>query len=299
MRILKHISEIPDWFVLDKYDAAKLFDLDDWYHELLIRYLTYSLISDAGPDDNTSEWSRGIRERGIAPRRLDVKLERMIEAGKRLNGGHSARKMIVYPFQIMDATTARDLLSKDKDIIKAESEWSDAINNVSPSMEWPEMPEILDKPYDEYLYERYPGTRDFILRVDLNASDESLIEAFKETLKDARSRLGRHAKERKFSAAELASWNRARILPFLDLYYWAIENQLKIPDWLMGDAIFSDRYDIDRTEAVRKTTKPKALELLTGDKLNILQNEAEIVCEENFRLAGENLEAYKAKYFPE
>jgi hypothetical protein len=95
--------------------------------------------------------------------------------------------------------------------------------------------------------------------VNLNASDEVLIEHFREWLSRTRSNAG-HKQTPKFSSVSYSKWKKHKILPFVDLSLWALYRNFQISNEEYGDILFPDE-DVDRSEKVRKTTKKLAEEI--------------------------------------
>jgi hypothetical protein len=77
----------------------------------------------------------------------------------------------------------------------------------------------------------------------------------------------------------MTRWYEAGVLPYLDLEFWAEENNVRIPYWLFGETIFAYKRNVDTTEAVRKTTVPYAKLLKNFMFLQTLSREAAIVRE--------------------
>jgi hypothetical protein len=103
---------------------------------------------------------------------------------------------------------------------------------------------------------------DLNVRVNLALPDNVLVRHFKRLLKEERAwpRPGRKL--------DYADWIDFGVLPYLDLCCWQREVGVKIPDWVMADAIFPQGQKSDDT--VRKTTAKLADKLVARSHLELL-----------------------------
>ncbi len=60
---IKHVSELPEWFQLNKYDQARKLDAAAWYEQLFIRYNTKLAFERLREDDY--EYDIGLYETDI------------------------------------------------------------------------------------------------------------------------------------------------------------------------------------------------------------------------------------------
>lgn len=114
-------------------------------------------------------------------------------------------------------------------------------------------------------------TFDNIVCVDLNAPDDLLIDGFRDWLRDTRSsteifpdpdfQIGKT--DLKDVEQVRSRIIRASVIPYLDLKIHSKIEDAKITYNLIGRAIFSNSIDIDTTEAVRKTTRPLAKQVIS------------------------------------
>lgn len=109
-----------------------------------------------------------------------------------------------------------------------------------------------------------------VLSVDLHATDEHIIQDFKNWLSDTRNTLAKASAKRIFSSLDFAEWGEYKILPYLDLKIWSIYSGSKITQAMIGNAIFPDELDVDTTERIRKTTKKKAEWLMNHSVVDAL-----------------------------
>ncbi len=99
--------------------------------------------------------------------------------------------------------------------------------------------------------------------VYLHAPDDLIVRAFKEWLVTRRKRGGPSSRRRKiFTQTDFASWHRHKVVPYLDLKRWAYLEERRITYLIYGKALFPQYSESDKAEWVRKTTVPKAKEML-------------------------------------
>lgn len=115
--------------------------------------------------------------------------------------------------------------------------------------------------------------------VDLNSSDEVLIEAFKNWLPKARDLHNkvfseeRGAVKSKFKKSLLKKWKELRVIAYLDMRILAEYFQQSPTMKQYADAVYHDLYDIDTTEKVRKTLLPVINDIMDGYCLDDLMRQ--------------------------
>ena len=93
-------------------------------------------------------------------------------------------------------------------------------------------------------------------QIDIVASDEQLIEDFKQWLKDTRSLVKIEARPKTFTETDAENWHKKRILPYIDLTIWAKLKGISITHQEIGIVLFPDEYNVALGERVRRTVKP-------------------------------------------
>ncbi|HGK7505194.1 TPA: DUF6387 family protein [Citrobacter freundii] len=107
--------------------------------------------------------------------------------------------------------------------------------------------------------------------IDISVPDDILIESFRGWLKQARVECDIEIKGKKnalIKKAHLLKWRKLKVLPFLDLKILALYFNETLTFNQIGSILFSDEYDIDTTEKVRKTLIPFANEVMADGYLN-------------------------------
>jgi len=120
---------------------------------------------------------------------------------------------------------------------------------------------VLNKPIDSAL-----------LSINLRLPDKELVEQFKAALPALRKECGATTYSRKWHKPDFADWARLGVLPYLDLVIWANETDTQISYPVLEGAIYSTPEGSE--DRVRKTTEPKALDLITERSLAYLRAQA-------------------------
>ena len=100
-----------------------------------------------------------------------------------------------------------------------------------------------------------------VICVDLDAPDDTIVDAFKDWLKAVRidnNNCSSNGVPERVSTKLTERWVSSAILPYLDLMIYQQVEGIALPAHVVGNAIFPVTVDFDTTEAVRKTTRPNA-----------------------------------------
>lgn len=111
--------------------------------------------------------------------------------------------------------------------------------------------------------------------VDLLAPADALKRQFANWLRATRKEKKLPVINRHFSREDFATWHARRVLPFLDLTFWAWCRGQRVPNELMGSLLFPDEPDRNVEARVRKSVEPLALALTQSACLQNLRT----VCE--------------------
>jgi hypothetical protein len=76
--------------------------------------------------------------------------------------------------------------------------------------------------------------------------------------------------KRAVSEADLHDWSQHRILPYLDLTFWAEVEGVALTQQLLGEVLFPREYGVNLAERIRKTVAPLARKVVTYDFCNYL-----------------------------
>jgi hypothetical protein len=122
-----------------------------------------------------------------------------------------------------------------------------------------EQKKLAHTPWELIVKERSIGLQVLnIVGVDLGASDEQIMSDFRHWLTEYKKFTGYKSPKRNFTDKDLSEWVEYRILPYIDLKSVAKFEGKIITQAKMARLIFPNEYDIDITERLRRTTKPKA-----------------------------------------
>ena len=290
---IRHTGDLPDWFRLDKYDAAAVMDAAGWYEQIYARSQCFLMLKNAGwsksietekiflYDCDSLAFSevkalREVRKNPIVDTVKNIELRPHFLSGLCAESAFKNEK----PFYSMGvhSMTVRELRLHERTMAPGRLEysrrWRDQFRSRTiaslkyPHKEWIDRPIYESGKHPEF----YPNNSSYRLVggrmraaeqpvvVNLNLPDALLIESFREWLKFARPKTKDTAAARRYRKPDFDSWVRLGILPFLDLTIWAIEAGVSIPNRVMADAIFHPGEGGE--EVVRKTTEPTALKLV-------------------------------------
>jgi hypothetical protein len=133
------------------------------------------------------------------------------------------------------------------------------------------MHRVLPKPIDAAL-----------LSVNLMLPDRELVAQFKAFLPLLRKECEATTYGEKWHRPDFREWARLGVLPYLDLVIWAKETDTKIPYQVLEEALFPGPEGSE--DRVRKTTAPKAAELISPRSLAYLR--AQAILEQDKPVAG-------------
>jgi Family of unknown function (DUF6387) len=266
---LKHVSQLPEWFDLQKYEGASLLDAAGWYEQLNLRK---DLITSVGsprwketPSEVVLDILQQVRKNPI----VDFTNSESIAV-------YSGRAMIelkhrdLHYLRGVHLTTVRELYLAENNIDKDKRTHARNFftRMFDGSESWLSTPSIECKDWIDEPIDGITASRGFTVNIKVNLllPDKLLIEQFKQTLNKLRSPLNKvgitlHNTQKPI----FSDWVNLGVLPYLDLKIWQQETESTIPNRVMADAIFPPGEGGDDT--VRKTTEKYADDLLTDKHL--------------------------------
>ncbi len=277
---IKHVSELPDWFRLDNYKKAKTMSLYDWHVQLVFRKhcLTCKVVSALAEPIEILRKKSVISLSDHAYFNLWYQIDRKINLEKfvmtRENPAISSLTMRNYfnieKFLLPERKTYQpELTDCIIDVLQfAASSGITYVNTSDANLA------SLNVPNQEWLNEPIyksasPDLQaEGLINVNLDFSDEVLIEHFKKWLSAIRAELNMQMKIKTIKQSDLNSWVLYGVLPYLDLKIWEREMNVSIPNRVMADAIYLS--GVGGEETVRKTTAPLVKYLLSEKTLNQL-----------------------------
>lgn len=276
---IKHISDLPPWFKLDKYNNAKNLDANGWYEQICIRAncLTYfdseegSACKKITQDKDFKEAIKAIREKPIYNMRVDGKLPLFFyfdNIAILLKSESPHLTPSIHPMSLLEF----DLLRREIDPKRLEyvAEWKNQFLDCDKTTffplykyeTWIKEP-LCNSVRQDLAEEMHSSGKDPVI-VDLNYPDKILIENFKRYILGRRAELKNEHLSKHSRQCNFSEWTRYGALPYLDLKIWEFEAKVKIPHRVLADAIYPQGDGGEET--IRKTTIPLANLLLT-DKL--------------------------------
>lgn len=260
MTRLKRRTDLPKWFDLDKYTPAKTFSLESWLlafeHRWLLRLLTNSESPNPASLEVDEKWLEIVASGATA--------------GVTKAGATRSRELssaAIDDLSIIDLFNIRDSLFASPNLKKSYQSFERKLIRGKlgdPPVWCPE--DLLESVHDVLDSDSYWLHNAAFAVVDLDASDTTIKEAFDKWLSLLRkSRNGDYARRRRYSAKDCDAWYGSAVLPYIDLCHWALHTGTHIPDRVLADAIFPSDQESRDTESIRKSTRPFAERVLSGE----------------------------------
>jgi hypothetical protein len=249
--ILREKEDLPEWFDLAKYKRTREFDAAEWYDQLSMRMNIHNNISVDASDAEKLDSNyqslldalKTITQYGlISPSNFPDSRRLASFLLSQGGGSHSIR-----PLSCADVLTASWTVGKRPKM--------GLINTVRTSYD-----SISQLPLTAHI------------QVDLRASDEQIVNDFKQWLGGHRESLKRAARKRMFSEADFKQWSRYQALPCIDLMLWGEYQGVRYTNSLLANSLFPTEWT--DSERIRKTVKPMAKRLLSPSTLNALGMQA-------------------------
>lgn len=263
-RKIKHVSELPEWFKLEKYEEAENLTATGWYHQINIRsrlyenrnYRNYTdLDGEESTSNSLSSYFDDLLKSICSKPIIDVNKDELCQNREENIPAH---KSGIHSLSLKEyAMIGKTVCSKK---LKAVHEfWGNAFHANENRI-------IKSPPYGgDPVYKFGDGDIRFdnywdVTWIDLALPDDLLIENFRSYLKIRRESMPETINE-PMKKCNFENWYRLGLLPFIDLYLWSEVENIPIPYRVIADAIFpfGDRGE----ETIRKTTKPLAQFILT------------------------------------
>ncbi len=281
---IKNVSDLPEWFNLEKYQFAYELNALGWYEQLYVRTmcLTRAMKVVNHPDFNKDGYFdlfkgslNSIRENP----QVDLLNNERLSQCYSLGGVLYWLKQIKNPQPLLGVSslTMKEYICQpffiDPKRLEQAQKWYDA-RDKKTSKE----PAWLNEPLRNS-YQSDVGTLTDTLNINLHLPDTFLIESFKQYLSAQRKRI-KSISPKHFRQSDFQNWAKLGILPFIDLILWEFEFTITIPYRVIADALYpnGDRGE----ETVRKTSYPLLTELTTAVTLNQLGAQASLeIAEKN------------------
>lgn len=255
------LKRLPKWFCIAGYESARSLDSVGWYVQVCVRQRCFSQLRDMRASPRViEEWDEPVRQGLVRLRQcpicdptsspfdqsafsIDVKSPRV----------PVVRSMTLRDLYKIDREARRNLTQYQIDqaqrIIGDLSPRGTLRLSLSP-------PDWMDTTVDHQCFER----RFMPIMIDLGFPNHLLIKQFERHLQNLRRAPKGKPDQAGKKTPDLKEWARIGLLPCMDLILWATEEQGRIPDSRIADAL-GPKINADE-EKVRKTLRPLARQLL-------------------------------------
>ncbi|MFT3742073.1 MAG: DUF6387 family protein [Gammaproteobacteria bacterium] len=280
---IKNISELPQWFQLDKYKVAKKLNAAGWYEQFAIRGKLMEWFNTEVEPKFQDMLKTELADSLILIR--ETPIFDIHGAGKgKLSGilffadaeyickNHN-NIPAVHPMTLEQFNLVRGGIDPKKlEYAKLWSKQFEAeeidfsrVYKYEPWIRQSLTHSAIDEAKDENGF-GFRGIDPVV--VDLNFPDKILIESFKQYLAARRAESKTQYLSKPFRQQEFYDWIRFGVLPYLDLKLWELDTGNKIPLRVIADAIYP--VGEGGEETVRKTTAPLANTLIHNNNLRML-----------------------------
>lgn len=277
-RRINRVKDLPEWFDIKKYGFAKHLDVEGWLNQSVVRrmeiperFLTltedgkFAYESDPKVLKEFHQWRQDrlnlIRERGIVSidkaEQADL-LKDFMEASE-ISGG--ARP-----------TTLLEIQWAAHKIPPGEFDHTEAIYEDDHLFFNPLIRARMDSDpfYSRHFIHSDQNTIAFykpevFFTIDLSVSDKVILDQLKKELKLIRDELEIPKEQNQINDTVLYRWAEFGLLPYFDLAYWALENNVTIPNRVYADAIFPDGNKGE--DVIRKITKSLMQNFIQNDTI--------------------------------
>lgn len=275
-RKIKHVSELPKWFQIKKYNLAKNFGVRQWFEQLCVRNIVFAVISrrisllkkenkDIFDDEFLERTDNFFEALAIIN---DDPIVNVITNEKLLKYSYfySIKEMLqeklhlafgVRPITIRELIEIKKVINPELlDVIKIYDD-----GNFAFLEDIEDLDQTIDKMATKYSSESHST-----VRINWCLPDNLLIDHFKNYLESYRPK-GMRDKKR-YRHPDFNNWYRLGILPYIDLKIWELKENVSIPYRVIADAIFLNGENGEET--IRKTTAIISEGILKGDMLEML-----------------------------
>jgi hypothetical protein len=265
---MKRTNKLPDWFDISNYKNTKNFSKADWLRQL--RYRSSALIDFdvLRAFDESIYVIDEIRRCGLPSKEWD----NLVHSSCDPSGGHAERERIrenrfgyhdlgnsaVFPMPTMLTATICEFLTPD-------------IEKTILSDGWEYESLMSKEPFDIHASrnEAYEFDGRAFIMLDMNLPDTEIIECFKEFLPKYRKALGIKPIKKRPTETTLYSCQKYKILAYLDLLIWELENNTQIKRSVIAISLYPDGLIGDI--GITQTIHPFALEVTSEAFLKSLE----------------------------
>jgi hypothetical protein len=232
------------WFDLAKYESIKKFNIEDWHLQLSKRLdinmflrITPRMVNELGENVAKRKYEAAVKNLEA------IKINPVFRYTS--TAGHPEKGLLLPP--------VRDLTFVEASL---EDIFRDALEDEKKTF------------FDGY--NKLAGVKVY---VDLTASDRQLEASFNQWLKNKREETGKHVRKSCFTKETMDSWERNKILPYIDLVLVFHSEGKNLTQKELGGMLFPDEFDVGLVSRIKDTVKPKAELLLTVKMVQLMETQ--------------------------
>lgn len=256
---IRHVSDLPAWFCLEKYAAVALLDAQGWYNQLRGRAFAKELLEDNRElDEFLALLLAAIRVDPIVDF-YNLAFNSCLFSEDEL----SLLRPNKWPDSGVHPATVAELYHAEQHIEEGRRKYARGFFSSQERGAQPDCRQQVDDWLVGPLHQvTSTSGSDVLLSVDMSLNDSVLIEQFSRALNSLRDQAPEKFALTNFTARnfDFASWTRFGVLPYIDLRIWGLQVKRAISNRVMADAIFPPGEGGE--EMVRKTTEKYAKELI-------------------------------------
>ncbi|MGZ8216271.1 DUF6387 family protein [Methylomagnum sp.] len=267
---MRKLPKELEWFSLKKYDICANWGFDKWFGALRARFQLQEDLKQL-PTLNLIDSLNHILE--IEYYDKYVTIEKLFtNSGRHLFSA-------VEPMSLHAAFLIHDEIGKWMNGHENASSFKKSLRESDEGAKLRK--ELINSSYDEAFIDSWSKYFDYSyiilgrahVTVDLNLSDDALIEQFAACISNMRERLKWYTARKTITNEDLHEWHIKKLLPYIDIAFYNDIYKCGLTDKQFGEILFPSEYDRDLGKHIAETIRPNALNLLTRENINALQGQ--------------------------
>lgn len=265
---MKRVETIPSWFNVENYQNCSGLSLSDWYRQLYYRFDALLNLEFDNSLEASADVIREIRriglpdtawhERHSPPPEETFLSDEAKQTRRKYNHYRDLKFGPVSPLSHQWMAVAGGVTSEHfMELLKEEN--NERVGSI-----------MCGEPWDIFAQEKEKLEARAHVVLDMTQPDTEIIEQFKKFLPEYRKFLGLEPVKKKPTDATLQKLVTYKILAFLDLYIWELENNIKIKRSVMALTLYPDGLVGDM--GITQTVEPYALDVASEPFLRMLES---------------------------
>ena len=277
--VIASVSDLPQAFRVENYSAAPALTLADWTANFSFRTLRRSALASWREQDGTWPnaryreqmelavtylWRNPLLPSAVVGAYASKSMDKFIES--RQVRDQSAMEGLQGIWEIGDDarmkryTDAMRLTNLPVDSSPGgEARYNDAHTLLWKTPMWRAQEES-----------RIDDDKTVAATVNLQAPEDQLVEDFRSWLREIKAARSLSVPRKAVTPADMQRWAEFKILPYLDLTFWADLKGFEFTQQALGLALFPGEYDVNLAERIRNTVIPIANRISTYDHCNYM-----------------------------